>query len=65
VRSEIIASSASMSPYLVTRKPGVNGPKSLRATGSVENDTIVVVRPWKLEPATTISAVPCGTPLTW
>jgi hypothetical protein len=30
----------------------------------VENDTIVVVRPWKLPLATTISAVPSGTPFT-
>ena len=26
---------------------------------------IVVVRPWKFEPATMISAVPSGTPFTW
>ena len=29
-------------------KPGVYGPKSSRASGSVEKLTIVVVRPWKL-----------------
>src|SRR2546423_1670330 len=46
------------------RNPGVYGPKSLRASGSVENEMIVVVRPWKLSAATTIVACPCGTPLT-
>ena len=36
------------SPYGTMRKPGVYGPKSSRASGSVEKLTIVVVRPWKL-----------------
>jgi hypothetical protein len=37
----------------------------LRASESVENEMMVVVRPWKYPPATTISAAPSGTPLTW
>ena len=41
-------------------KPGVYGPKSSRASGSVEKLTIVVVRPWKLPAATTILAWPAG-----
>ena len=45
-------------------KPGVYGPKSAHASGSVEKLTIVVVRPWKLLSATTILAMPSGTPLT-
>jgi hypothetical protein len=63
--SVIPARSASMSPYGTTLKPGVNGPNSWRALESVENEMMVVVRPWKFAPATTISAAPSGTPLTW
>ena len=40
------------------------GPKPRRASGSVENETIVVVRPWKLPSATMIVARSAGTPLT-
>ena len=64
VRGVMASRSAAASPYFTVTKPGVNGPKSARAVSSVENDTIVVVRPWKFEPATMISAVPSGTPLT-
>ena len=46
--SSIAAASAARSPYGTIRKPGVYGPKSSRASGSVEKLTIVVVRPWKL-----------------
>ena len=52
----IAARTASTSPYLTIRKPGVNGPKRLVESGSVEKPTIVVVRPWKLPSATMISA---------
>ena len=45
-----------MSPYGTTSKPGVYGPKSSRASGSVENETMVVVRPWKLPSATMMRA---------
>ncbi len=40
------------------------GPKSALVPGSVEKLMIVVVRPWKLLPATTIFAISAGTPLT-
>lgn len=60
----IAASSASASPKGMTTKPGVKGPKSSRASGSVENETIERVRPWKLFAQTMISARPSGTPLT-
>ena len=40
----------------------MNGPKPARAAGSSEKPTIVVVRPWKLPPKTTILALPSGTP---
>jgi len=43
----------------------VNGPKSARASGSVENEMMVVVRPWKFPAATTMDAWSAGTPLTW
>ena len=46
------------------RNPGVNGPKSLRASGSSENEMIVVVRPWKFPHATMIVARSAGTPFT-
>jgi hypothetical protein len=58
------ASRAARSPYGTIRKPGVYGPKSSRASGSVEKLTIVVVRPWKLPSITTIVACSAGTPLT-
>ena len=60
----IAAASAALSPNGTTRKPGANGPKPPRASGSVEKPTIVVVRPWKLSAATTMLARPSGTPLT-
>ena len=41
-------------------KPGVNGPKPSRASGSSEKPTIVVVRPWKLPAATMILAWSAG-----
>ena len=44
-------------------KPPVKGPKPRRAVGSVENDTIVVVRPWKLPAKVTIRAWSAATPL--
>ncbi len=44
--------------------PGVSGPKSDLYDSSVENDTMVVVRPWKLLAHTMISARSAGTPLT-
>ena len=59
-----VGAAASASPYGTTRNPGVYGPKPRRASGSVENDTIVVVRPWKLPSATMIVARSAGTPLT-
>lgn len=64
VRSSTAASMAARSPYGTISNPGVYGPKSARASGSVEKLMIVVVRPWKLSAATTILAWPSGTPLT-
>ncbi len=52
------------SPYGTISNPGVYGPKSARASGSVEKLITVVVRPWKLPPATTIFAISPGTPFT-
>ena len=52
------------SPYGTTRNPGVYGPKSSRASGSVEKLTIVVVRPWKFPSNAMITASSAGTPLT-
>src|SRR5262249_51554319 len=40
-----VSPSAVRSPYGTDTKPGVYGPKSARASGSEENDTMVVVRP--------------------
>jgi hypothetical protein len=57
------AATASASPYGSDRKPGANGPKPSRVPASVENPTIVVVRPWKLPSNTRISALPSSTPL--
>ena len=54
--------SAGRSPYGTDTNPGVYGPKSARASGSEENDTIVVVRPWKFPSNTTMTASSCGTP---
>ena len=42
------SSSASVSPNGILTKPGVNGPKPSRYSGSEEKPTMVVVRPWKL-----------------
>ncbi|CAM5728464.1 hypothetical protein STENM223S_00953 [Streptomyces tendae] len=42
----------------------MKGPNPARAVSSVENDTIVVVRPWKFSAATTIVARSAGTPFT-
>ena len=64
VVSSIAASSAAASPYGTDTNPGVNGPKSSRASGSVENPTMVVVRPWKLSSTTMMVARSAGTPLT-
>ena len=58
------ARTASRSPYLTMRKPGVKGPKPVVLSGSVEKPTMVVVRPWKLPSKTMISAWPCGIFLT-
>ena len=44
--------------------PGVYGPKLERAAASSENETIVVVRPWKFPRQTTIFARPGATPFT-
>ena len=60
----IAAASASASPNGTTSKPGVNGPNPPRASGSVENPTIVVVRPWKPPAITTMRARSSGTPRT-
>ena len=64
VVESIASTSAAASPKGTTRKPGANGPKPRRASSSVENETIVVVRPWKLPSATMIVARPAGVPLT-
>ena len=60
----IAFSKASASPNGTTTKPGANGPKPPRASGSVEKPTMPMVRPWKLSAQTMISAWPSGTPLT-
>ena len=65
VFSSIASASAAASPYGTVTNPGVYGPKPARAAGSSEKLMIVVVRPWKLPPMTTIVARPSGTPLTW
>lgn len=62
--SVIASRSAVRSPYGTISNPGVYGPKSSRASGSVEKLMIVVVRPWKLFAATMIFAMPSGTPFT-
>ena len=64
VVSSTAASSAARSLYGTIRKPGVNGPKPVRAVSSVEKLTMVVVRPWKLSAATTIVAWSGATPFT-
>mgnify|MGYP006961053572 CR=1 FL=1 len=64
VFSLIAARKASMSPKGTTRKPGANGPKPVRASGSVEKPTMPMVRPWKLLEQTMISALFLATPLT-
>ena len=56
----IAARSASRSPYGISLKPGVNGPKPARYWSSDEKPTIVVVRPWKLSSQTMISAWSSG-----
>jgi len=60
----IASASACTSPYGMTLKPGVNGPKPARYCGSVLMLTSVTVRPWKLSRHTIISACPSGTPFT-
>ena len=45
-------------------EPGRERPEVARAGGSSENETIVVVRPWKLPRQTTIFARPGATPFT-
>lgn len=62
--SVIASASAVRSPYGTISNPGVYGPKSSRASWSVEKLMIVVVRPWKLFAATMIFAMPSGTPFT-
>jgi hypothetical protein len=52
------------SPYGTILKPGVNGPNPSRYCPSVEKETIVIVRPWKLFEQAMISAWPSGMPLT-
>ena len=64
VRGPIAASRAAASPNGTLTKPGAKGPKPSRYCASLENPTMVVVRPAKLPAATMISAVPGGTPLT-
>jgi hypothetical protein len=44
-------------------KPGANGPKPSRASGSVEKEMMVVVRPWKLPSQTMMRACSAATPL--
>ena len=58
VAARSAAASAAASPNGTRTKPGVNGPKPSRASGSSENETIVVVRPWKLPSQTMIVARP-------
>ena len=65
VFSVMASSRACASPKSMTLKPGVNGPNPVVETGSVENETMVMVRPWKLLRQTMISALFSGTPLTW
>ena len=64
VLSSMAASIAAASPKGTETKPGANGPKSSRATGSSLNPTIVVVRPWKFPSATMMVAASAGTPFT-
>jgi len=64
VFSSIASRIASAEPYFTTRNPGVNGPKPPYASGSLENPTIVVVRPWKLFSMTMMFAWSLATPLT-
>ncbi len=58
------AAKASKSPNGTTRKPGANGPKPPRASGSVLKPTMPSVRPWKLFEQTMISARSAATPFT-
>jgi hypothetical protein len=58
----IAASSSAAFPNSTILNPGVNGPNPSRYCSSVEKLTSVVVRPWKLFAATTISARSWGTP---
>ncbi len=60
----IASSSAAASPNGMILKPGANGPKCPRVSGSVEKPTMPSVRPWKLLAQTMISAWPSGTPFT-
>ena len=61
--SVIAARRASMLPYSTWMNPGVYGPKWSRALSSSENETMVVVRPWKLPSATMIDGLVRGDPL--
>ena len=65
VFGEIAFSSASRSPYGITTKPGVSGLKPSLYCASVDADTIVIVRPWKLFLQTMISCRPTGIPFTF
>ncbi len=58
-------SNALMSLYGMVTNPGVNGPKPLLESGSLEKPTIVVVLPWKLFSQTMISPSSSGISLTW
>ena len=62
--SVIAAAGASTSPNGTDVNPGANGPNPDRVGGSLENPTMVVVRPWKFPSQTTIDARSGGTPLT-
>ncbi len=63
VSDVIAASSAARSPYGMSVKPGVNGPKSFRYAGSDEALTSVTVRPWKLPSQTMMFARSAAMPL--
>ncbi len=47
---------AAVSSYGIFINPGVYGPKFVVASGSLEKETIVVVRPWKFPSQTIIIA---------
>ena len=64
VFSSIAAAMASASPKGTCTKPGPYGPNASCASGSSLKPTMVVVRPWKLPPATTMRAASVFTPFT-